>query len=281
MSLILEALKKSEAERRLGQAPDLLSPTPMRVPSDPRGRGIGPALGIGLALVVTAGVAFWFAYLRPEPAPSAPTAAAPVVASVTAPAPQHAAARPRTQTPARPTNPLTVSHDTEAMDKAPMPRDDAFASNERESLPVRPETISLPAHAESSETVHATEPVRTPRREVVSPAITATNDRAAARMAAEPSAASTAVPVAPAPTEPALEALPRLGHLLPSEREGLPPLRLSMHVYDPAPAARFVLIDGKRYREGDAIAKGLTVEAIRPDGAALSYHGRRFLLARP
>ena len=65
------------------------------------------------------------------------------------------------------------------------------------------------------------------------------------------------------------------------QREGLPPLRLSMHVYDADPAGRFVLIDGRRYRQGDAIGDGLVVEVIRPDGALVARGSLRFLVPRP
>ncbi len=78
--------------------------------------------------------------------------------------------------------------------------------------------------------------------------------------------------------------VPGLQHLstLPTaQREGLPPLRLSMHVYDPDPAARFVLIDGKRYRQGETIATDIVVDAIRPDGVAIKRGQQRFLISRP
>ncbi|HET9049603.1 MAG TPA: general secretion pathway protein GspB [Chiayiivirga sp.] len=274
MSLILEALKKSEAERRLGQAPDLLSPTPMRVPSESHSRGLGRALWIGL-VVVAAGAGYWFAHDRAGPAPSTPETAAPV----TTPAPPSPAAVPASPTPSP--RPRLVSYDANVIAEASLPRDDEFAGNERESQPVHPETIALPAPAEAAALDDAPEPVRAPRVETATPARATIPTRTAASPSVEHAAAPAPAPTPPAAPEPVLESLPRLGHLLPSEREGLPPLRLSMHVYDPVPAARFVLIDGKRYREGNTIADGLTVEAIRPDGAALSYHGRRFLLARP
>jgi general secretion pathway protein B len=87
--------------------------------------------------------------------------------------------------------------------------------------------------------------------------------------------AGTAVPAAPA------EALPGLRDLSADERAALPPLKLSMHVFADEPAGRFVLIDGRRYTEGMAIAQGLVLHEIRRDGVVLELHGRRFLLSRP
>ncbi len=78
-----------------------------------------------------------------------------------------------------------------------------------------------------------------------------------------------------------LESVPLLARLPAAEREQLPPLRLSMHVYDPDPAARFVLIDGHRLRQGESVAQDVVVDTIRTDGVVLDIRGRRFLLARP
>lgn len=60
----------------------------------------------------------------------------------------------------------------------------------------------------------------------------------------------------------------------------LPELRLDLHVYAPAAKDRFVFINGKRYREGEITAEGVTVESITDDGVVLSKSGRRFLLPR-
>jgi general secretion pathway protein B len=66
MSLILEALKKSEAKRRLGEAPDLATPF-----ATPRRRS--PALPLLLVAIAAAGAFGWW-YVRGR-APAAPVAA--------------------------------------------------------------------------------------------------------------------------------------------------------------------------------------------------------------
>jgi general secretion pathway protein B len=55
-------------------------------------------------------------------------------------------------------------------------------------------------------------------------------------------------------------------------RQQLPPLKLSMHVWNEAPAQRFVILDGQRLREGDVIGE-VVVERITRDGAQLSWRG--------
>jgi len=58
----------------------------------------------------------------------------------------------------------------------------------------------------------------------------------------------------------------------------LPPLLLNLHVYDPSPALRYVLLNGLRLNEGDFTPDGIKVEAIVERGVVLQARGRRFLL---
>jgi general secretion pathway protein B len=60
-------------------------------------------------------------------------------------------------------------------------------------------------------------------------------------------------------------------------RSGLDMPRLDVHVYDSDPQRRFLLIELKKYREGDTLANGAVVEEILPEGVRLSYRGSRFV----
>ncbi len=267
MSLILEALKKSEAERRLGRAPDLLAPAPLRPPG-PRRWPSGFVIALVAALLL-AGLAWWW-FARPS-APDVPTvtpgtdaARAPATASIEATPPGvpvvDAARRDAAS---------TTRAAAEVIANVPVPQDPDFAGTERESVAVPATAIPLTQPAPRTAAAAPT----TPRPPVPPPPPpTATHI---------PRAPSATAPVpATAAAQPELEPIPSLATLPASEREGWPPLRLSMHVYASDPAARIVLIDGKRYRQGDTIAPELVVEVIRPDGVALAYRGRRFLLPR-
>lgn len=53
-------------------------------------------------------------------------------------------------------------------------------------------------------------------------------------------------------------------------------LRLDVHVYADRPEERFVLINLQKYREGDQLAEGPTLEEVTPDGAVMSFEGERF-----
>jgi hypothetical protein len=62
--------------------------------------------------------------------------------------------------------------------------------------------------------------------------------------------------------------------------DGLPALHLDLHVFADRPKDRFVMINMHRLGEGDSLPSGVQVDAIRPDGVVLTYHGTRFLLPR-
>jgi general secretion pathway protein B len=58
----------------------------------------------------------------------------------------------------------------------------------------------------------------------------------------------------------------------------LPDLRLDLHVYAVNPADRFVFINMRKLREGEALPEGVRVDEITKTGALLSYHGTQFSL---
>lgn len=272
MSLILEALKKSEAERRLGRAPDLLTPA-ARAAEPRRGSWLaGFAIGLAGALLLAALTWWWFTSGDVVPTQTAQLPAPVNQAGSSSPAPQLSVPTTPTPPPTAATPPIRTPAET--ISNVPLPQDPDFAGIERESVPVPAQAIPLPppAPAPESRVAPAAPAATTPRP--AAPAMVTVPEGPAEDIRA---AASLQAP----PDEPALEALQHLSTLAASEREGLPPLRLSMHVYNDEPALRFVLIDGKRYRQGDAIVTGVVIDTIRPDGVAIAHRNRRFLISRP
>ena len=63
-----------------------------------------------------------------------------------------------------------------------------------------------------------------------------------------------------------------LSDLDPETRKALPPLRLSMHMWNEEPSRRFAIVDGRRVVEGDRIGEA-TVTRIEPDGLLLEWRG--------
>lgn len=65
-----------------------------------------------------------------------------------------------------------------------------------------------------------------------------------------------------------------------SIRADIPEIKFSVLVYANEPADRFVLSNGQRLKEGDSYQQGLVVEEIRRDGVVFSYRLYRFLVER-
>lgn len=80
-------------------------------------------------------------------------------------------------------------------------------------------------------------------------------------------------------TEPELP--PRWQDLPLEERNSLPAPRIDVHVFAREPARRFVLINLRKYQEGDRVDEGATIESILADGIVLSYQGQRYRVDRP
>jgi general secretion pathway protein B len=57
-------------------------------------------------------------------------------------------------------------------------------------------------------------------------------------------------------------------------------LRVDMHVYSDSPRDRFVLINMKRYSEGQRLPDGTLIEQITPGGVVVLQNGSRSMLHR-
>jgi general secretion pathway protein B len=57
-------------------------------------------------------------------------------------------------------------------------------------------------------------------------------------------------------------------------------LRVDLHVFSNKPSERFVLINMRRYTEGEQLPNGATVEQITPSGVVLHQNGTRYQLDR-
>ncbi|HEX7046249.1 MAG TPA: general secretion pathway protein GspB [Gammaproteobacteria bacterium] len=94
----------------------------------------------------------------------------------------------------------------------------------------------------------------------------------------EPAMASEPAPVRAEIVEnlaaPPLEALPA------SIRIKLPALHVDIHAWAEDPRDRFVLINLRRYEEGDRLREGLTLHRIMRNGVVLEFEGTLFTLPR-
>jgi len=246
MSLILDALRKSEHERERRSLPGLVD-----LPAYPdTGRSRLPlalaCLGVLLAVNIIVRSIVW---LRPKPStPAAAPAPAPTAARSTA---AMAAALPVARPPDRPAPTVgsRIARSSRVAEVRPL-GSEAGAADATPDYPQPP-----PSRART-----------TPEPSLV---------RRAPATSAAPAAAGARARVGPESA-----GVPSINELPTQALAGLPRLNIDLHVYSPDPAQRFVVVNGQRLREGEALREGPTLERITADGVVLNHQGTRFLLPR-
>lgn len=265
MSYILEALRRAERERHLGQAPTVqaLTQATSLPRSDPGRRSLRLALvAVTLLLAATAAVLLW---RKPDTVAIAPpVATTPSVATApsVAPLPE---APPASSTSLPP--PPAASAPAPTATIAPPP-----------AATGRPLQAALDA-AEAAEVIEAEDALATLddlAAPYVADAAPAEDEQAeASTPGAEPAPAAApraAVTSSPTPAEPTL-----LRDMPSSYRARFPPVRLDVHVYNDDPARRWIMVEGRRYRESETLASGPRVIAIRVEGVIFEHAGQRVL----
>lgn len=283
MSLILEALKKSERQRRLGEMPNLGTP----VLAARRRRSLLPWLAG--AIVVALAVGAWLRFAPPaetttparvDAAVNAPTAATPAQTPAGT-APTRPAPAPVAAAPAKPAA-------TDARRNLRLPAADDRPGSVAE-LPVSP-LVAGPRKppaatpAAPAPTTTAAKPAA-PKTAATAPPAKPAPTAAAGKPKAPPATTTDAVvakakPAQPAPRKPAVPALPSIWEMPYAVRKDLPALALTMHVYSSVPTERFVVVEGERHVEGDDLGDGVTLREIRSDGIVLDFKGKRFVYPR-
>jgi len=294
MSFILDALRKSEHDRQRQSGPGLAEVAV--APRKPK-TNVWATAAIALLIVNLIGVGVLLlrranheaptpagsglpspagsAAVAPASTPAQPPAAqsAPATAPAAAPAPAAVpAAVATTQSLPQPTLQYQPSpaappgrNPLEAEVSGGPPDIDAGMAARAASVPAGPPAVTrAPADGTAGGSVrYAPIPEST-----VASAIAAESRSTARSGAARPS---------PAP-QPAQPALPTADEMAASG--GLPPLHLDLHVYSNRAQERFIFVNSHKYREGDTMQEGPTVEQITQAGAVLNYRGSRFLLTR-
>jgi general secretion pathway protein B len=90
------------------------------------------------------------------------------------------------------------------------------------------------------------------------------------------SLAEISVPARDVSVAPALPPAPLLSTLSAAVRASVPPLTVNAHVWSDDPAKRFMMLNGRLYRDGDIVEDGLRLVAVLADGAELEWRGVRF-----
>jgi general secretion pathway protein B len=67
----------------------------------------------------------------------------------------------------------------------------------------------------------------------------------------------------------------------PAFRSEFPRLTVDVHVFDSNPLRRFVMLNGKKYRETDTTLDGPRIIEITPEGVVLEHRGSQVLVELP
>ena len=256
MSILLDALRKSEEQRRLGSAPSIHDGSGAQPPGSAPGQQWIPMALVALAAVALAWIG-WEQYRQPP---------AEVRSEMAANAePGAGQADPG---PARPGTPVeTFAADVTPPQAHTGPPD----ANQRERV-----TRSFRAYEGRQEADEAAGKQAPPREEqaaAASPDTVREPPPARRQAAARSQPRSRSEPEQPADSEPIT-----FWELPQGVRDSLPELRITVLVYAETPEDRFLLLSGQRLVEKDELEGGVVLDEIRRDGAVFLYRNYRFLV---
>ena len=286
MSFILDALKKSEAERQLGEIPSLATAGEIRYSQKQKKSWLLPLFLLLLAALAIAW--FWREYVYQEAVEQVAATQSEVIIQPAVPKLQEyhpPSDLPRVeikQTPlANYTPPVTAKVFTDGVDMPDTGKVIAIngvaASNQSDSSTQEHELAATDSLAnkladnatELQRIEHLKQQRATERAE--DEALVAAVEQRIAREAQLKVSDNT--PVA----EPAKSNTVRLNELPTSVRKDMLEISISMQVYSADPDSRFAIINGKRYVESDRIAQNLILEEILRQGVILQYRQYRIL----
>jgi len=243
MSYILEALKKAQAERQLGNAPTIHAPQPVQVNAAAGGAAANRKpllLGLGAgALVVLVGAALMWRH-APAPAPDTQK-----VAQTAPPAPPSASGA------------TSATLAVRAPD-LPSPPPAAPRVAETHAAPVAPAAVPAPRAGVPAAPVAAVQPQ--PQQQMA--------PQAGQHQAPAPAAAA-----APEDSLPLVQQLPE------QIRSQIPRMSFGGYMYSANPADRLILVDNALRHEGEEVAPGLVLEKLMPKAAVMNFRGIRYRVA--
>jgi len=276
MSILLDALKRSEQQRRLGEVPDIHSPTG----AEPGARATRTNRLRWILLGIVGVILLWVAWQRigPEESP-APTAADAQQASASA-GDGTASSNAGTSADAAATdndvvNPGAVARtpvEMLARSPEPPPTTSGNSATPAEQGAPRKSRVNesftqFEAPAQADAGLSASEQAQSSAPPAQAP--TAAPDTVEMEQKAAPRAAASQ----PKATDPiSFWELPQ------SVRDSLPELRITVLVYADRPEDRFLLMAGRRLFEKDEFQPGVVLDEIRRDGAVFLYRNYRFLV---
>ncbi len=277
MSILLDALRKSERQRQLGKTPTIH--TAVEAPDAQRGMD---QQWIALSMLALSAVAIaWFGWQQyKKPVDSLAEAGVDIVAAHQVAEP-HVPAEEAEQAGKGRTKPASLwNMQKDLTGKKGLTGLTILPANSPEEALQRREKLNR-----SFKSYEAEKDTPTDQEAESSPATVAKTsaDRAKARPATNQSRGAeetlAATPTRrlsrPQPHEPEPISFWQIPQAL---RDGLPEFRINVLVYAEDPKDRFLLINGQRLVERDELTDGVVLDEIRRDGAVFTYRKYRFLV---
>lgn len=268
MSYILDALRKSEQERQRGKVPDFSS-SPENIATAPAKRNLWPIIAVA-ALVVNLALAGYFFMGNSEshnnsnsPAQIAPPQTQQSPAQQ--PVPSESQSAPQAA-------PQTTPQKTAEVRSTAAPKTTASLPSQSRPAPVKP--IPAPVQAPKPAVTKVAEPepiIIKPRNQ------TASQDVASSAPAkSEPQHAVATQPETDSNYMPNVGYLPQLEELSANQRQNIPDMTFSSHMYSSLPKYRSIIINGKRLKEGQFFNSELQVREITESGVIMSQENTLF-----
>lgn len=249
MSILLDALKKSEEQRQLGKTPDIHDTVGHR----PAGERKPAQLWLPLLMVISAVVAMsWFGLKQFREPEMESVSGVPAVSERQAP---QASVQPEQAKPAPTSRTPVESFKAPAEEASPVASDTAGQDEQsRQELAQSFNQFRRPEPADA-----AAEP----------------EDTDTGEQAAVPSTPQAQQTTQSRPLEPHESAPISYWELPQNVRDNLPEFQITVMVYAQKPENRFLLINGQRMVEKDSV-NGVVLEEIQRDGAVFRYRNYRF-----
>ena len=262
MSILLEALRKTEKNQRVRETPTIHSDDP----SGPVSERLqtGPLAVLLIVALFVSGWFVWRQYQAPEGSYQTPVSLdADSIRTVTKPAAEN-----KPVEPAVPSSPTVSTSSGQA--RTPV---ESYQPPDSGDSPTTTGAKQRPATSDAGNTVKDLPGNNLARPEQKS-------NVSLDEPAPEPAANNTTAAAGQERYHPGEPAPISYWELPDSVRADVPEFKFSVLVFAADPADRFVLIGGQRLEEGDSVQPGLEVKEIRRDGVVFSYRLYQFLVER-
>ena len=289
MSIILDALKRAEGLRKKNQPPTLMSggaPAPRR----------NTRVIVLAAAFVTAGLGAWLWRPSTEAGTTSAAEQGAEISTIGEQAPQTEANTPSgviderpllASEPVQQVNVSSMAGDVSSSRTAPTLNQTLTApallaaatqvSSKRNDPPVLDQALTQTAMLSTQQQAEALAK-RQAQQPVVMPVESQPINPAPIEAPAQ--VAPVVIQTPPPPSEPAPPALPTIFELDYPIRLALPKMLVSMYVYNANPEFRFLIVNGKKVRQGEQVEASVTFSEIRRDGVECDYQGTRFFFPR-